>query len=90
MERFDPSLSHHKQQQNPDIFGYWSTFHEPEIHSLSLTGGVVETYVGINYLADAAEMLEEISKQCFRYVVSFNLALLEENSPEAAPSTFHL
>jgi hypothetical protein len=42
MERFDPSPIIQNSNKITDIFGYWPTFHDAEIHSLSLSGGVAD------------------------------------------------
>lgn len=42
MEWFDPSPLIKNSSKITDIFGYWPTFHDAEVHSLSLTGGVVD------------------------------------------------
>ena len=42
MDRFDPSPLIRNSHKITDIFGYWPTFHDAEIHSLSLSGGVAD------------------------------------------------
>jgi hypothetical protein len=42
MERFDPSLIIQNSDKITNIFGCWPTFHDAEIHNLSLSGGVVD------------------------------------------------
>ncbi len=43
MEWFDPSSIIKNSNRITDIFGYWPSFHDAEIQSISLTGG--ETYL---------------------------------------------
>jgi hypothetical protein len=45
MECFDPSPIIKNSNKITDIFGYWPTFHDAEVHSLSLSGGVVDPCV---------------------------------------------
>lgn len=42
MDWFDPSPIIKNSNLITDIFGYWPTFHDAEIHSISLTGGVAD------------------------------------------------
>jgi hypothetical protein len=42
MERFDPSQLIRGSQKITDIFGYWPTFHDAEVHSVSLIGGCAD------------------------------------------------
>jgi len=42
VERFDPSHLIKNSSKITDVFGYWPTFHDAEIHSLSLSGDVVD------------------------------------------------
>jgi hypothetical protein len=42
VEYFDPSVVILNSKRITDIFGYWPTFHDAEVHSLSLSGGVVD------------------------------------------------
>ena len=41
---FDPSPFIKSSDKIKDIFGYWPTFHDAEIHSLSLSGGVADPF----------------------------------------------
>ncbi|MGA9670497.1 MAG: Imm50 family immunity protein [Terracidiphilus sp.] len=42
MEQFDPSAIIQNSNRITDIFGYWPTFHDAEVHTLSLSGGVAD------------------------------------------------
>ncbi len=88
MERVDPSSIIQNSNKITEIFGYWPSFHDAEIHSLSLSGGVADPCdpecesPKLDLKVHLWEMTKEVTKENWIVLAKHTLAELRFRNVE--------